>query len=671
MTFGTTLALLVGLLVGLPIAAHLLRRGKTVEQEFPPAHLVPQAVVTTDKRSRLEDRLLLLLRAIIVLLLAVLGATPFVKCSHLSVNRQSGASVALAIVIDDSQSMRAVEGGGRSRFELAKAGALQLLDSAREGDAISLIAAGSPARLLFNASTNLKSARAAIERVTVSDRSTDLNTAVTLARSVLKELPHTDRRVALLSDGHGEALMDGEPKVWSPLPELGKVLDNCGIAEAVQQAQEVVVTVGCNTDKAADARVLVVVRGGGAGETTVDERIIEPRAGVQNVTFTSVSNDERQELGVRLRGADAIERDDTATVSKTSRALGVGVIAERIRGSGATGGATLIEQAIAALDPDLSVKPLSQLPDTAEQLQDLAALVVDDPGGLSPDSRTVLDEWVSRGGVLLGLLGPNSASAELAASNEPFARPGIQWEVTKTAELDTTSLAPLLGAEATSLDALQQLGRMRLDAAELPHAVIRGRWSDGVPWLFERHIGLGSVFSVGLPSTLEQSELALRPGFLALLDVVLEQSRARSGAKRAAVGVAWRFPAQTKVVLVGDALERGAVVASTVAIAAAGDDDALRDNGRFQQEFVPTLTGLYGLKVDDREEWRTATLEPSELTRLPSGEGNTEQQSNAEFTNAAVDASPYWALFVLLLFSLELAYRVLRGRTRRVENFGA
>lgn len=670
MTFGTTLALLVGLLVGLPIAAHLLRRGKTVEQEFPPAHLVPQAVVTTDKRSRLEDRLLLLLRAIIVLLLAVLGATPFVKCSHLSVNRQSGASVALAMVIDDSQSMRAVEGGGRSRFELAKAGALQLLDSAREGDAISLIAAGSPARLLFNASTDLKSARAAIERMTVSDRSTDLNTAVALARSVLKELPHTDRRVALLSDGHGEAIAEGEPKVWSPLHELGKVLDNCGIADALQQAQEVVVTVGCNTDKAANGRTLLLFRGDGDG-VTVDERIIEPRAGVQSITFTSVSNDERQDLSVRLREADAIERDNTATVSKASRALGVGVIAERIRGSGATGGATLLEQALSALDPDLSVKPLSQLPDTAEQLQDLAALVVDDPGGLSPDNRTVLDEWVSRGGVLLGLLGPNSASAELAASNEPFARPGIQWEATRSAELDTTSLALLFGAEASSLDALQQLGRMRLDAAELPNTIIRGRWTDGVPWLFERHIGLGSVFTVGLPSTLEQSELALRPGFLALLDVVLEQSRARSGAKRGGVGVAWRFPAQTKVEVLGDALQRGAVVSSTVAVAAVGDDDALRDNNRFQQEFVPTLTGLYGLKVDDREEWRTATLEPSELTRLPSGEVNTEQQSDAEFGSAAVDASPYWALFVLLLFSLELAYRVLRGRARRADNFGA
>src|SRR5690606_20528432 len=149
MSFGTTLALLVGALVGLPLIAHLLRRGKSEEVEFPPAHLVPAAVVTSDKRSRLEDRALLALRCLTILLLAILGATPFVQCSHVSVDREGGASVALAIVLDDSQSMQAVAPeSSRSRFERAKTGALQLLDSAREGDAIAVVAGGVHARLL-------------------------------------------------------------------------------------------------------------------------------------------------------------------------------------------------------------------------------------------------------------------------------------------------------------------------------------------------------------------------------------------------------------------------------------------------------------------------------------------------------------------------------------------
>ena len=81
MSFGFAAALLVGLLVAVPFAAHLLRRGRTREFEFPGTHLVPETPPTSKKRSRLDDRVLLSLRSLLVLALAVLGATPFVRCS--------------------------------------------------------------------------------------------------------------------------------------------------------------------------------------------------------------------------------------------------------------------------------------------------------------------------------------------------------------------------------------------------------------------------------------------------------------------------------------------------------------------------------------------------------------------------------------------------------------
>src|SRR5690606_19863915 len=124
----------------------------------------------------------------------------FVRCSDLSVDRKAGASVALAIVVDDSQSMRATTAGGETRFELAKQGATQLLQSARKGDVIALVGAGRPARLLVNATPDLGAARQALEQLKVSDRATDLSEAVALARTAVKELPHSDKRIVLLSD---------------------------------------------------------------------------------------------------------------------------------------------------------------------------------------------------------------------------------------------------------------------------------------------------------------------------------------------------------------------------------------------------------------------------------------------------------------------------------------
>ena len=112
MNFGAALALLVGALVLAPIVAHLLRRRRTEVRDFPSARLVPVATPLARSRSRLEDRALFGIRALVILALAVLGATPFVSCSRLDLGRRGGGSIALVLVIDDSMSMRAKLGRG-------------------------------------------------------------------------------------------------------------------------------------------------------------------------------------------------------------------------------------------------------------------------------------------------------------------------------------------------------------------------------------------------------------------------------------------------------------------------------------------------------------------------------------------------------------------------------
>lgn len=667
MTFGTTIALLVGLLAGLPVVAHLLRRGKTEEVEFPPTHLVPAAVVTSDKRSRLEDKALLGLRCLTVLLLAVLGATPFVRCSHLAVDRAAGASVALAIVIDDSQSMRAVGSGNvRSRFEQAKAGALQLLDSAREGDAIAVVGAGSSARLLLNATTDLASARQVIAGLDVTDRATDLSSAVALARAALKELPHADKRVALLSDQHDKPVPGGQPALWIPLPDLAKPAANCGIAEAVRAGNEVAVSVGCSNQEAATNQRIELRLDGSDGEM-IQERVLEARAGIQHVSFTKVSQDLTSSLGVRLANGDAITSDNRALVGNETAALTIGVVADREKTSAATGGAPLIEQAFEALSADVTIKPLPEVPDAREQLQSFAALVVDDPRGLAPETRLALEQWVTRGGVLLGLLGPSSVATELATSCEPFARPGIQWEPGTTAELRTSSLG-FLGPDGASLAGLRQTGRVRLDAADLPGAVTRGQWNDGVPFLFERPLGLGTILTVGLPTAFDVSELSIRPGFLALLDIVRDYAQARSGPRRTFAGVPWLFPEQVNVTVDAEspskALERSVTADSTSGGASDAAATAQRATNPTQQQLVPTQAGTYRLVVDGRKEQRSVTIDPRELVQTPEAAEDGPLAEAAGAAPNAIDASPYWALVVLGLFALELGYRAVRNRLR-------
>ena len=100
MTFLTWAALAIGALVAVPLIAHLLRRRPPDEEEFAATKLVPARTAVAQRRTAIEDRMLFAIRALAILALAVLGATPFVKCSRLSLAREGGASVALAVVLD-------------------------------------------------------------------------------------------------------------------------------------------------------------------------------------------------------------------------------------------------------------------------------------------------------------------------------------------------------------------------------------------------------------------------------------------------------------------------------------------------------------------------------------------------------------------------------------------
>jgi len=317
-----------GLVVG-PVIAHLLRRGRATEQEFPPAVLVPPLTSTARQRSHLEDYPLLALRAGMIVALAVLGATPLVRCDRLSLDRERGASVALAIVLDDSLSMRALSPKKSSRWSLAKSGARELLDGAREGDAVALILAGRPARVALAATSDLTAARRVLDDLGPSDRSTDLAEAVDLARAAIRALPQKDRRIVVLSDLAGEELPPGTPAVAAPLVDLARPVSDCGIASAELRGRRATVSVACSADAAADGRKveLVVMERATASANANDAgtQAAEVGAVVGSAELSRHGGEQTLSLEVgaragrleaRLTGHDDSDHDDTAPVAE-------------------------------------------------------------------------------------------------------------------------------------------------------------------------------------------------------------------------------------------------------------------------------------------------------------------------------------------------------------------
>lgn len=636
MSFVTVLALGLSLLVAAPTLAHLLRRGRATEQPFPPTALVPVTRATARERSRLEDRGVLLLRALMIVCLAVLGAGPLVRCSRVALGRTGGASVAIAIVVDDSASMRVRLPGGKTRFARALEGARELLSSAREGDAVALILAGKPARLSLAAGTDLRAAAEAVNELTPTDRATDLRAAIELARAAISSLPHADKRVVLLSDLAGELPAEPSTDVWAPLPELAAPADDCGVLRAAQSGPRVTVAVACSTEAAARGRTLHLVSGDAA--LKAEARLVVQR-GEQTVTLEAKPG---AATAVELRGGDQNPDDDSAPIAPESRELSLAALVDVEAQAVVTGGAPVLEQALQALSYGVPVRPLTELPREASELSDVAALFLDDPLGLTPETRGAIDGWLEGGAVAALFLGARARDTQLGASLEPFLRGAVDWEpLPNGGEVDVASFN-WLGTEAESLKELGAKGRARLDTALLPGAEIVGRWRDGKVLVTRQERGRGLLFSVGLPISVEVSDLALRPAFLALLDQMVGEALRRRGPRASLPGTEWWFPA-------AGPLEAKGAGGPLVAREADG-----------QRVITPETTGRYQISSSGKTETRFITLPPEEVLSTAKGELPSAWRSSPAAAAPSVDASPELGWLLLGLIGLEVGVRVRR-----------
>ncbi len=434
MTFLSALALAVALLVAAPYLAHRLRRRRAEEQPFPPARLVDPAPPKARRRSRLEDRALFATRAAAVVALAILGATPFVKCSRLSLQRSAGASVAVAIVVDDSMSMRALA-GAKSRFARARDAAREILSSSRDGDAVAVVLAGAPARVALAATTDLGAARDALAALTESDRATDLDGAVALAGGLVSSLPQVDHRVVVLSDladGHSDGPPLGESlgvPIWIALPELRVAAGDCAIMRAERSGTRVRVEVACGPGASAAGRDVVIE---GADSKPLARAPVVSGTG-PTVELTLILSAGAAPVRARLSGSDAVASDDVAPVATALGRGAVAIVADATDEAVATGGAPILEQALAALRLDVEVRPLPAFPDGVDDLGSPIGVLLDDPPGLTPEQRRALGLFLDGGGVVLLALGPHAGGAPLGASLEPVLGHSVAWRETEIA----------------------------------------------------------------------------------------------------------------------------------------------------------------------------------------------------------------------------------------------
>lgn len=657
MSFVSLAALLVALLVGAPVAAHLLRRRKAEEQPFPPAKLVPASPPMARRRSFLEDRSLFAVRTLAVLALAVLGATPFIRCARLGLARKDGASVAIAIVIDDSLSMRAKLGEGppkpgeKTKFDRALESAKELSLGLRGGDAVAIVLGGAPARVALTSTTNMAAVTNALDGLTPSDRATDLDAAITLARELLRSVPHTDKRVVLLSDladGTPDAppLGEGfEPPVWAPLPELTAKGSDCAITRADVRAGKARARIVCSATEtnAPKERRTIELRANGK---TLRSAPFDPTEHASEAIL-DVPQDAPEELTMALSPGDAIAEDDEAPVVTTGGALPIAVVVDTATGHVATGGPPAIEQALSAMHLDAEVRPLPSIPDNAEELATFAGVIIDDVPGFTPEGRRSLSAWANRGGVLLMTLGPRAATAPLGAGFDPLVPGVIRWGQSPAAGADPTS-AVFFGPSASGLEKLSPEGRASFEPIAAEGAEVLARWTDGAPFLLRRSMGRGAVFVLSLPLSANESDFVLRPAFLALLDRFISSARSRGGARQIEVGDAFTFDGFKDVSVMAMPLRQGEAKAPI---------QVVEQDGR--RRATAPLAGRYEVTLDGEKNVRVATIPEREINLKPRRVVDSARAESHGGVVPSIDASPYVALGLLGLLVLELVLRTL------------
>jgi hypothetical protein len=156
------------------------------------------------------------------------------------------------------------------------------------------------------------------------------------------------------------------------------------------------------------------------------------------------------------------------------------------------------------------------------------------------------------------------------------------------------------------------------------------------------------LLSFGLPGSADDSDFALRPGFLALLDYVIGLAREHSGQRRGLPGATFRFPAASRVEVLAPG---GAPLAHEVEGTAE----------RRMQVFTAEMAGRYRVRSSDGDEERVVTLDPEEILTQPQSARTSRAAEPLTGRRRDVDASPEVARVLVALLALEILLRMLRA----------
>lgn len=528
--------------ISIPVLIHLLNRRRYRRVPWAAMRFLKISVDQNQRRMRLEDWILLLLRCAVVALLASLLARPVLE----GVSGVPGSKVAAAIIVDNSASMGSQE-GGVTRLALAREAAHEILSGLPQG---SPVVVGDVFRA-HEASADHEFARARIDAITQTERHADLILATKEAIGALEGQAVVDRELYVITDGHAEewgslAALGGRfsditAGVRVQLITVGSSLNaNLGISRltpaaalpAVDQPFRIDVDV-TNFGEAPVTRVpvKVLVDGQASGNPWIIEELGPGRSETATL-YTALPGPGYHRVTVALEG-DKAPFDDRQTVVMRARDEVNVLLVDGEPGAEDRDSETFfLREALAPVPPaersSYPVKPrvVSGSNLEAEALDRYEAVVLANVADVSLAFADRLARFVEKGGGLVvfpgGNFRPESYNALL------YRRHGLLPASFVPREGDigprTRSLIPAetnpLSLERDLLAGVKFRQIQRLQLGEGDYRV-NLRYDDGQPALVESNYGQGKVFVFTSSADLAWNDFAVRPAYIPFVSRVL------------------------------------------------------------------------------------------------------------------------------------------------------
>jgi len=561
MTFGVPLFLIAALAAAIPVVLHMIHRQQAKDLPFSTLRFLKISAEKTRRRRRIHDVLLMLLRATLLVLIAVGLSRPALTNLH---SLLGGHNSAVAIVLDNSASMGMID-HDRVRFETARGAAMQIMDHLGDGDQVALWLTGGP-RLpdMGKLDRTHDKVIQMLNQASVFYQKADLAGKVAEAQKLLAKAEAANKQLFVIRDMQ-KLSWEGLKRKADPsaadnagkhsdednkLRDIPIILVDChraprpNVAVTGVDLEAAVPVAGLpikavaevfNTSSVAQQRHLELYIDSNK-EASSPVLSIPPEGRMKYAFNFSFKRGGLHQGEVRLVGDDGCKYDDRRFFSmEVNQGIPVAVVKQESHEIPYLEDTYYVERALSPAKSAgwaITTTPLVASDLASEPLSHYTVIFCVNLKAPEPAVAERLRAYVAGGGNLVWICGDNVETAAYNQINEQN-----QKQLLPTPLVDIRTPDTATGRDSWNISFLDKRHRalthlvepdslyksvlvykhVRMDTKAAADAWVMARLDDGEPLLVERRVGLGRVTLLGTSGHVGWTNFPLRPIFLPLL----------------------------------------------------------------------------------------------------------------------------------------------------------